>query len=197
VEVAGTPQADRICKVQRTIALVQEICSNTKPRKACPAGRYGATSNLNDCQSCAAGTYTSLEGQSSCQSTSSCLAGSYIAVPATTSTDAVCADCTLNVEWQSAPDQYRCKPLTTCGLGKYISVSASLSSDVICTSCPANTFSAGTNAELCLPVSKCGIGFGEVRATILLFPRYLSHAPPRSLLRLLSRIELAVFVPKD
>eukprot|EP00931_Biecheleriopsis_adriatica_P100945 TRINITY_DN7617_c0_g1_i1.p1 TRINITY_DN7617_c0_g1~~TRINITY_DN7617_c0_g1_i1.p1 ORF type:complete len:276 (-),score=21.33 TRINITY_DN7617_c0_g1_i1:61-825(-) len=95
----------------------------------CPSGKWRDTADMNRCKPI-----------TDCSATQA----TYAAVPATLTSDAVCAQCPSG-EWLDQSDN-KCKMITTCLTKCGVKVQATLTSDATCNLCPCD---AKKNGECC------------------------------------------------
>ena len=193
VEVAApTVTSDRMCEICNGTHWYQDEVGQTecKPVTFCAAGDYeeisstttsdticaacpaGTFSNTVSCTLCEAGTYQDEAGKSFCDATTLCQPGRFVASPATTTSDTICASCpagtfsstTNALECHACPagtyqddhESTSCKTTALCEAGKFIEQPATPSSDTVCADCPAGKFSEAENTVEC---AACPAGF--------------------------------------
>jgi Gylcosyl hydrolase family 115 C-terminal domain/TNFR/NGFR cysteine-rich region len=113
----------------------------------CPTGYYRDASRAGEesCEDCAASsletTNTPPQVVRACVRYSTCLPGTYVSMPGTTVSDAVCAACPLGT-FSAASHAEACLPWSPCAPGQYELVPGTATEDRECAACPAEEANA-------------------------------------------------------
>lgn len=117
---------------------------------------------ISQCTSCPGSSYQDQASHTSpsCKDYTTCLAGKYVAVVGSLTSDRACAACTLGVNYQDQTNQPVCASLRLCGAGEKLTIDATLSTDRKCGPCVAGKYQSKTKHadKTCLAHTACGAG---------------------------------------
>jgi hypothetical protein len=124
------------------------ICTPCMAGEFCPGGTAVATY-------CTSGTWDhDANPATACVPWTNCLAGKYVFVPGSPSSDQECAPC-ANGQYSDTANSPSCTPWTDCQPSTYVAVPPTAQSDRTCNQCDPGTFSAQPNANSCMTLGEC------------------------------------------
>ena len=116
--------------IVNTTVTIDSILAVVDYNKTCDGGYY---SILGKCLPCVSDALYSPGGRSaSCSPKQDCIPGTMVALEATSSSDRVCKECVLNLNFANASNQDKCQSVTFCGPDQIVIQPASLVRDTVC-----------------------------------------------------------------
>eukprot|EP00055_Hartaetosiga_balthica_P017917 m.125036 g.125036 ORF g.125036 m.125036 type:complete len:2563 (+) comp9427_c1_seq8:916-8604(+) len=137
--IAGTFEEDGECVACESNTYQNLEGQTSCIAQSCPAGEQPSESlsklRAVACEACPVNTYKTSNTISTCSAVSTCVAGEYVMVDSTSSSDRECGNCVEEVSFSTMDNAAMCTPATVCGFFEEQTAPSNPTTDTECTSC--------------------------------------------------------------